>query len=542
MDSPHTPVTPVSDMAHASLLDSASADLGGFCTCSPLTQSTAPQTAAAAAPPNQGVLMTISGTPEFVAVLSRSFGLITLQTSSLSSAYQRAEVNNSDVLLDGGDAVGRPTASADIQGGPGLLCEEGDHCCSLEKVLKDSRDDKVGAMRPRPRDILLRVKDGWDPATLAATLDAVAKAMRMDHASTDADPQRLQDSSVTVCATGWLEKLEGGAECLHPSTLTLDTTAALHHGGFDEATNVKVFAVIPQHELPQSKVDSGVPATTIKQEAETKPRTRAARGNAKRAVVLAQFLIDTYGIETLRSGTGVIDVAGGSGELSFELSHIRGIPCTTVDPRLPRWTKQQRRQIAVRKEWIRMLEAAPSRSPLHAQMLSEWLSVAPRHIRAFLHGREDVSARQTLPPTQAAAAELLLGETGGAVWLRLDESEGVTDVAAEAAAAVLTVLNCSVIVGLHPDQPTAALVDCAGGLGKPFVVLPCCVFPDRYFHRRTCGHADRKAVCNCGDRCTAVRTHGDLCRHLTARGNDGTETTLLDFGGRNVVVYNKVRP
>jgi len=35
----------------------------------------------------------------------------------------------------------------------------------------------------------------------------------------------------------------------------------------------------------------------------------------------------------LRRGSGALDVAGGKGELSFELVNLSGIPSTLVDPR-----------------------------------------------------------------------------------------------------------------------------------------------------------------------------------------------------------------
>ena len=40
----------------------------------------------------------------------------------------------------------------------------------------------------------------------------------------------------------------------------------------------------------------------------------------------------TYGEEELRRG-GIVDVAGGKGEISFRLVHHHNIPCTLVDPR-----------------------------------------------------------------------------------------------------------------------------------------------------------------------------------------------------------------
>ncbi|KAF1772834.1 Nucleic acid-binding, OB-fold [Phytophthora cactorum] len=43
--------------------------------------------------------------------------------------------------------------------------------------------------------------------------------------------------------------------------------------------------------------------------------------------------------------------------------------------------------------------------------------------------------------------------------------------------------DCSVFVGMHPDEATEAIVDAALKLGKPFAIVPCCVmsrvFPDR---------------------------------------------------------------
>ena len=37
--------------------------------------------------------------------------------------------------------------------------------------------------------------------------------------------------------------------------------------------------------------------------------------------------------------------------------------------------------------------------------------------------------------------------------------------------------SCSLVLGLHPDQATDSIVDFALQFGKPFAVVPCCVFP-----------------------------------------------------------------
>jgi hypothetical protein len=52
-----------------------------------------------------------------------------------------------------------------------------------------------------------------------------------------------------------------------------------------------------------------------------------------RAGKFAEWLTATFGTEVLSQGTGVLDVAGGRGDVSFELHTVRGVPCTLVEPR-----------------------------------------------------------------------------------------------------------------------------------------------------------------------------------------------------------------
>ena len=56
--------------------------------------------------------------------------------------------------------------------------------------------------------------------------------------------------------------------------------------------------------------------------------------HAKQTCLFAlRFLIDTFGRELLKEGSGVLDVAGGKGELGFELLNLNGIKATVVEPR-----------------------------------------------------------------------------------------------------------------------------------------------------------------------------------------------------------------
>jgi hypothetical protein len=55
--------------------------------------------------------------------------------------------------------------------------------------------------------------------------------------------------------------------------------------------------------------------------------------NEGRASSLRRWLISVFGEEYLRSGSGIIEVAGGKGELSFELQNLNNIPSCVFDPR-----------------------------------------------------------------------------------------------------------------------------------------------------------------------------------------------------------------
>jgi ubiquinone/menaquinone biosynthesis C-methylase UbiE len=43
----------------------------------------------------------------------------------------------------------------------------------------------------------------------------------------------------------------------------------------------------------------------------------------------------------LASGSGVLDIAGGKGELAFEFVNLNNIPATVVEPRLLKLAKQE---------------------------------------------------------------------------------------------------------------------------------------------------------------------------------------------------------
>ncbi|KAI9907154.1 hypothetical protein PsorP6_016177 [Peronosclerospora sorghi] len=83
--------------------------------------------------------------------------------------------------------------------------------------------------------------------------------------------------------------------------------------------------------------------------------------------------------------------------------------------------------------------------------------------------------------------------------------------------------NCSVLVGMHPDEATEAIVDASLTLRKPFAILPCCVmsrvFPD---HR-------------CWD-VTPVVTYETFIKYLREK-HPSVQSHFLPFAGCNQVLY-----
>ncbi|KAL9184967.1 hypothetical protein ACHAXT_002744 [Thalassiosira profunda] len=178
---------------------------------------------------------------------------------------------------------------------------------------------------------------------------------------------------------------------------------------------------------------------------------------AQRAGAFAAFLCETF---DLTSESTVLDVAGGRGDLCFELSALRGIPCVSVDPRGRKLNRRQRRFLKERQTDV----PEGPRGDL-------WGG----HVRTLFHA-------DFFHSNDAAKSELRNRVT--------------------------------VLAGLHPDEATEHIVDCALERRIPFAVVPCCVFP-----------RDGRSM-----------SFQEWCDHLEAK--DGMiRREYLDCRGKNLVLY-----
>lgn len=91
--------------------------------------------------------------------------------------------------------------------------------------------------------------------------------------------------------------------------------------------------------------------------------------------------------------------------------------------------------------------------------------------------------------------------------------------------------QCSLMIGMHPDEATDAIADVAYEYGKPFAIVPCCVFAREFEHRRTPNGG-------------LVETYEDLVEYLSAKPtmeSTGVLKHFLPFKGRNQVLYSLSR-
>jgi hypothetical protein len=185
------------------------------------------------------------------------------------------------------------------------------------------------------------------------------------------------------------------------------------------------------------------------------------RSKNMRAKLFAAWLLKTYDVEELKKGTGVLDIAGGKGKLSIELSLQGMIPCTIVDPLVRKHGEKLDPRVAKR---IRKASAP------HPDLISREFNTT-----SFVQDYENL------------------------------------------------VQDASMLVGIHPDEPTEDILDLALKFEKPVAIVPCCVFPGLFPLR----------ILPSGK---GVQAYEQFLEYLLAK-DDRLRIETLPFEGRNQVVY-----
>ena len=89
-------------------------------------------------------------------------------------------------------------------------------------------------------------------------------------------------------------------------------------------------------------------------------------------------------------------------------------------------------------------------------------------------------------------------------------------------------LDGSIVLGLHPDEATEAIISTSLNNKLPFAVIPCCVLPQLFPNRR---HKKTKKL---------IKKLGSFIEYLIDLGQESgynIKITELPFEGRNTVLY-----
>jgi len=198
----------------------------------------------------------------------------------------------------------------------------------------------------------------------------------------------------------------------------------------------------------------------------TKRQLRYRKENAHkkkqkaRFKVFCEWVIRTFGKKRLSDDDSfVLDVAGGNGGLCWEFVIKQGIKCAVVDPRAIRFSIGKTKKLA---SLCRSHNSKHSESPAIPVSTSKPLTEFV-HMKVF--NNEIETARKT---------GQVFKDMGGCQVCCLFDSSFCKNEKWK---------KSSIVLGLHPDQATGSIVDCALEYSKPFAVVPCCVFPSLFPHR-----------------------------------------------------------
>ncbi|KAL3938418.1 MAG: hypothetical protein SGBAC_006659 [Bacillariaceae sp.] len=220
-------------------------------------------------------------------------------------------------------------------------------------------------------------------------------------------------------------------------------------------------------------------------------RKRHGARNQHKNKIFVKWLIDTFHLkasdENSPSSPIVLDVAGGKGEVSARLTMCHLQKVVMVDPR-PADVAHCFDTLVYPKipnKWQKKLDDQRKENPnvVHDKLANRFQQL----VSTF-----DEYTITSNPELQSA------------------------------------IQNATLILGLHADGATEAIVDAALQYHKPFCVVPCCVFPNLFRSRKVVDEATGEIV--------PVRSHEQFCKYL-AEKDDRFQTEILPFEGRNVAIW-----
>lgn len=395
---------------------------------------------------------------------------------------------------------------------------------------RDANQKQLDGTKARKRH------DGDGRAITGSSKDATAAASAEDTTSMSKRKKRGSDGTGHGGGVGKSRQGEVVAEFLIDVLMGGDNTAAASTGG----------AGAGDQNSPPPESSDGAGANT----GAGRKRTRSEA------------------VRFLASGSGVVDVAGGSGHVSLALG-LRGIRSTVVDPRpnvgcLPGRDRKALRR-ALQKYGKKSEAEGGGKGGVDERRggVSNTGSGEPER-SAGTGGVEDAlvagSAAAAVPPVPFSSLRawfvkkpdgvdvdfreggtetpgLSSSGEGGAAANASDASSAPAPNGGVPVCGMCTpdglLPSCSSIVALHPDEATGFVVDFAVEHRIPFLVVPCCVFsrlfPDRIKPGRTIEEEKGRGE--------VVSTYDDLIEWLRAK-DPSIRVSELDFDGAHLAVWS----
>eukprot|EP00944_MAST-04C_sp_MAST-4C-sp1_P011037 g11037.t1 len=303
-------------------------------------------------------------------------------------------------------------------------------------------------------------------------------------------------------------------------------------------------------------------------------RQRPKVANTSRASILRRFFIGKIGKDRLNQGSGILDVAGGKGELAFEFKYVNGIDATVVDPRpmlLQKFRRRYRLGLYHRNPAF-LKHSIPIQDNVTKDSTDEILRLKTpvKHLRLFFDdrlfqwmslphndGAADASwyensidvARTTCWTSKGLTHEDDVidneyisdggsNDTGGefknqkefsmdaSLTKAIEETksnDGDGEIVGEHDAALEALLRASAVVGMHPDQAAEHICDFALKYEIPFAVVPCCVYSKQFPKRKLPDG-------------TLVKSYEQLLQHLQSKDRR-IRKNRLPFEGKNIVLW-----
>mmetsp|Transcript_4770 Transcript_4770/g.11311 ORF Transcript_4770/g.11311 Transcript_4770/m.11311 type:complete len:332 (+) Transcript_4770:99-1094(+) len=242
-----------------------------------------------------------------------------------------------------------------------------------------------------------------------------------------------------------------------------------------------------------------------------------------------------------------LDVAGGKGELAFQLLNLsNAASCHVVDPRrlcLNRFQKRRQRGFYHRSaafvhQDIVTSPDDPERPVQHLQCMFAtelWANASENdnNVAGNKNNNNEVAFETNCQNTQAWTWPPQNNHEHASCCKHDDRDDDPTPNHQRKQTPTFQharsiVQQATLIVGMHPDQAVDAIVDAALALNISFFVVPCCTYSAEFPHRRTADDKNKR-----------VTTYEELLDYLQNKSPD-IQRALLPFEGKNVCLYRVV--